>query len=85
MYRRGRDWAVWYFDVCGSGFLYKQVRLMVGALLSLGRGRCSLADIATALEKPRELLPTGSACGLTLMSVFYDSDISPVDRGQPGI
>ncbi len=33
-----------------SGFLYKQVRHMVGAMLTVGWGRLSLEDISTALE-----------------------------------
>jgi hypothetical protein len=37
-------------QVQGSGFLYKQVRHMTGALLALGEGRIGLQDIAARLE-----------------------------------
>jgi tRNA pseudouridine38-40 synthase len=37
-------------QVQGSGFLYKQVRHMIGALLALGEGRIALQDIAARLE-----------------------------------
>uniref|UniRef100_A0A383VMC2 tRNA pseudouridine synthase n=1 Tax=Tetradesmus obliquus TaxID=3088 RepID=A0A383VMC2_TETOB len=36
-------------EVTGSGFLYKQVRHMMGALLALGEGRIALQDIASRL------------------------------------
>ncbi|WIA34191.1 hypothetical protein OEZ86_012549 [Tetradesmus obliquus] len=37
-------------EVTGSGFLYKQVRHMTGALLALGEGRIALQEIASRLE-----------------------------------
>lgn len=37
-------------QVQGSGFLYKQVRHMVGALLALGEGALELQDIRARLE-----------------------------------
>lgn len=37
-------------QVTGSGFLYKQVRHMTGALLALGEGRIALQDMASRLE-----------------------------------
>lgn len=70
--------GVQYFDVAveGKGFLYRQVRKMVGALLAVGRGQWSTKDIIAAFEKKDP-----SACpfvapphGLTLASVHYATD-----------
>lgn len=38
------------FEVEGTGFLYKQVRHMVGALMAVGEGRLSDGDIEAALR-----------------------------------
>lgn len=37
-------------QVQGSGFLYKQVRHMTGAVLAVGEGRMGLQDISRRLE-----------------------------------
>ena len=63
-----------YLSFTGSGFLYKMVRSMVGALVLAGRGELKSADIATILQAenrssaPRSAPPNG----LFLMKVFYD-------------
>ena len=63
----------------GEGFLRYQVRRMVGALLEVGRGRRSAADLAALIEcpAPGAPLPTAPARGLTLERVFY--------RPSPGL
>lgn len=44
-----------YFDVCGNGFLYNMVRIIVGTLLSAGRGIYSEEDVKKIIEdKKRE-------------------------------
>jgi len=60
-------------DFLGSGFLYKQVRTMVGTLLEVGRGRFSpqqVAEILASGDRTRAG-PTAPPHGLCLMQVFY--------------
>jgi tRNA pseudouridine38-40 synthase len=54
-------------------FLHNMVRILVGALVELGRGKISLPDISKMLERKERFLaiPTMPAQGLTLMSVDY--------------
>lgn len=42
------------FRICGNGFLYKMVRLLVSALLRINKGELSLADFMTAVRLPSE-------------------------------
>ena len=63
--------TVMEFD--GEGFLYKQVRLMVGAIVRCGLGKTSVGEVrerlhGAALESPRLVAP---ANGLTLVRVRY--------------
>ncbi|MEG1849388.1 MAG: tRNA pseudouridine(38-40) synthase TruA, partial [Oscillospiraceae bacterium] len=58
----------------GDGFLYNMVRIMVGTLLELERGRLasgSIPEILVSRERERAG-PTAPACGLWLDEVFYD-------------
>ena len=62
-------------DFRGDGFLYKMVRLMVGALVGAATGRAQAGEIATRLAEPastssaaRNVAP---AHGLYLVRVFY--------------
>lgn len=63
--------------VLGDGFLKQMVRNMVGALVSVGRGKLSPSDLTRILElKNRELAPaTAPAAGLALVRVFYANDL----------
>ncbi len=45
----GKRHGLWYFEVTGDGFLKNMVRMMVGALIELGRGKISLDDIEKSL------------------------------------
>jgi len=73
------------FDFAGSGFLYRMVRLMTGALIKTGAGRLSPADIPALLNG--RLAPDGrfeksplcaAAEGLYLVEVFYpEPDAKP--------
>jgi tRNA pseudouridine38-40 synthase len=61
------------FDVKGSGFLRNMVRLMVGTLVEVGRGRMTPEDVALCLAEPgREAGPTAPARGLCLEEVYYE-------------
>jgi len=62
------------FDIEGEGFLYKQVRNMVGTLLEIGRGHWpaeKIGDILAAKDR-RAAGPTAPARGLCLQWVRYD-------------
>ena len=41
------------FRICGNGFLYKMVRLLVSALLRVAKGEITLADFAAAVHSPQ--------------------------------
>lgn len=56
-----------------SGFLYKMVRSLVGALVAVGEGRMALADVQALLAAPRRVpaVQTAPPQGLFLTKVFY--------------
>ncbi|NOY76120.1 MAG: tRNA pseudouridine(38-40) synthase TruA [Kiritimatiellaeota bacterium] len=62
----------------GSGFLYKMVRGLTGALAVVGSGSKNSAEIADILESRRssDNVPPAPARGLFLMKVFYSADDS---------
>ena len=64
-----------FFKVCGDGFLYNMVRIMVGTIINSCEGKItqSIGDIISA--KDRTLAgQTMPACGLYLNKVFYDNN-----------
>jgi len=65
--------ALWEFHIQGNGFLYNMVRIIVGTLLELGKGKRDLASILEALEKKDRTLAgqTAPPQGLCLKKVFY--------------
>jgi tRNA pseudouridine38-40 synthase len=72
-------------DVLGSGFLYKQVRTMVGTLVEVGRGRVPperVPEIVASRDR-RRAGPTAPAKGLCLVKVFYE-EIPPSWFDTPG-
>ncbi len=68
-----------HFDVEGEGFLYKQVRNMVGTLIEVGRGHWKPQHVSEILvAKNRQLAgPTAPARGLCLQWVRYDLENLP--------
>ncbi|HXE97290.1 MAG TPA: tRNA pseudouridine(38-40) synthase TruA [Dongiaceae bacterium] len=60
-------------DVTGGGFLKNMVRVMVGTLVDIGKGRFVPSDIDRLLEggDRRKAGSTAPACGLCLMQVVY--------------
>lgn len=60
----------------GTGFLYKMVRSMAGALMFVGRGRIPPAEIKAMLEARDRLRckDTAPAKGLFLKKVFYEGE-----------
>jgi tRNA pseudouridine38-40 synthase len=71
-------------DVEGEGFLYKQVRNMVGTLIEIGRGQWE-PDAARKILKSRDRRqagPTAPARGLCLRWVKYDLPGLPQPSAQ---
>ncbi|CAL8096453.1 unnamed protein product [Orchesella dallaii] len=71
-----RPYDIYVFTVEGSGFLRRQVRRMVGALVALGRGKVNEKDILWMLENPGEQnwnpkISTLGPSGLFLKQVNY--------------
>ena len=62
-----------YLDVTANGFLYHMVRIIVGTLLEVGRGRWSIDRVGEALAKKDRGAagPTALAHGLTLVRIKY--------------
>lgn len=85
---RRRFDEVW-FDVAGDGFLYNQVRNIVGTLVEIGRGLWPPQRALEILDaRDRRLAgPTAPAHGLCLCWVRYDHwwsrDRSAVDAPEP--
>jgi len=69
------------FDVIGTGFLYNQVRNMVGTLLEFGRGKWPpehMTHILASLDR-RQAGPTAPARGLCMRWVRYNLANLPPD------
>lgn len=64
---------IYTFLVCGNGFLYNMVRIIVGTLLDVGRGKLSVERVKNALEtgNRNNSGQTMPACGLYLKNVEY--------------
>ncbi len=69
-----RENGLLVYDVAGSGFLYNMVRILVGLMLEVGRGRRAPESVLTPLKSLSrgDAGPTAPACGLTLARVEYD-------------
>ncbi|WP_438466303.1 tRNA pseudouridine(38-40) synthase TruA [Streptococcus pluranimalium] len=72
------------FTFSGNGFLYKQVRNMVGTLLKIGNGRMPVSQIKTVLaSKNRDLAgPTAAGNGLYLKEIIYEDTLYSDHSGQ---
>lgn len=79
-WRREGDGLV--FRVVGDGFLRGTVRILVGTLLEVGRGRRDIGSVAELLSGGDRAVagPTAPPQGLVLHRVFY-----PEDRGGPSL
>jgi tRNA pseudouridine38-40 synthase len=70
-------------DVIGGGFLKNMVRVMVGTLVDVGKGRFTPVDVDLLLQRGdrKEAGSTAPACGLCLMQVVYPKEFTslPVD------
>lgn len=59
----------------GDGFLYNMVRILVGALIDIGRGKIKPEEIPQLIEKKDRTIvgDTAPAQGLYLWKVFYEN------------
>lgn len=66
-----------YVNVRGSGFLKQMVRMMVGTLVDIGRGKRPPEDVVKLLSGADDVRPalTAPAHGLCLMDVSYGDEI----------
>ena len=62
------------FTFTANGFLYKQVRNMVGTLLKIGNERMPVGQIAKVLESKnrQDAGPTAAGNGLYLKEIIYE-------------
>ena len=65
-------------DVTGGGFLKNMVRVMVGTLVDIGKGRFTPSDIDRLLQEGnrKEAGSTAPACGLCLIEVVYPEEFT---------
>jgi tRNA pseudouridine38-40 synthase len=68
-----RQGAVVTFDVEATAFLKNMVRILVGTLIDVGRGRIESRTVSAMLESGDRTVGgmTAPACGLTLLRVIY--------------
>lgn len=66
-----REGTFVHIDVRGSGFLRNMVRLMVGTLVEIGKGRMEPDHVRHCLEEGAAAGPTAPSRGLCLMEVYY--------------
>ena len=61
------------FEICGNGFLYNMVRIIMGTLINIGLSRNQVSDMEKIIEaKDRTKAgKTVKSCGLYLLSVDY--------------
>ncbi len=61
------------FEVCGNGFLYNMVRIMVGTLIQVGIGKLEPSDVSRIIvsKNRKNAGTTAPACGLTMCHVEY--------------
>ena len=65
------------FHITGDGFLYRQVRGLVGAMVAVARGNASPQDFQTAIDHPLQERRIGSiapAIGLCLDHIRYHDE-----------
>lgn len=67
-----QDGNLFVFEITGNGFLYNMVRIIVGTLIDIGRGKitASMSDIISARDR-NMAGKTAEAKGLVLQSVDY--------------
>jgi tRNA pseudouridine38-40 synthase len=74
-------------DVVGGGFLKNMVRVMVGTLVDIGRGRFAPGHITWLLQngERKKAGVTAPACGLCLIKVYYPECRGMEATSQPEV
>lgn len=69
-----REGNLVWVDVCGNGFLYNMVRIIIGTLLYANEGKLSTAEISEIIQgKDRKKAgPTVPPQGLTMLDIIYE-------------
>lgn len=75
-------YALWWIDVLGNAFCRNMVRIMVGTLVDIGRGRLEPSAVSAALAgRDRSLAGiTAPPEGLCLEEVIFDDRLPPKPR-----
>jgi tRNA pseudouridine38-40 synthase len=83
VWRREDD--LWHFEITADGFLQHMVRILVGTLLEVGRGKRSPADLWAVLadRDRRKAGRTAPPHGLCLVRVQYDAPIVGLAPDRP--
>ena len=68
-----KEGSLLHIDICGSGFLRNMIRMMVGTLVQIGRGKRPVDAIQKLIEgaEPVASPLTAPAQGLCLMEVWF--------------
>lgn len=76
----------WTFRTTSDGYLWNQVRRMVGAALAVGQGEAKTSDIVASLKSgtPHKRFKPAPAAGLLLESVHYDGLEWSTEAGRLG-
>ncbi|MBC8375814.1 MAG: tRNA pseudouridine(38-40) synthase TruA [FCB group bacterium] len=71
--------GVMKFTIAGDRFLHHMVRMLVGSMIEVARGKWDIEHFSTLLNKPnrKSHTVTAPANGLALMQVSYPEDIQP--------
>lgn len=75
------------FRIVGRGFLYRQVRAFVGAMVAVATGNRTAADFAACVAGGRGAVKLGNVApaeGLTLEHVAYDPEPAWAAAPEPG-
>ncbi len=71
-------------DICGSGFLYHMVRIIIGTLVEVGRGALAVEAVPRILaaRDRTQAGPTLDPAGLCLMWIQYPGDEAGTDASD---
>lgn len=71
------DDDLWQFEITADRFLRNMVRAVVGTLIEVGRGRMTLQDFKSVIEKKDRCAAGDSMPGnaLSLVDIKYDNTI----------
>jgi len=72
-----REEKMWVFTIKADRFLRNMVRAIVGTLVEVGRGKCSLSEFRQVIEAKNRCLAGTSAPakGLTLFEIIYPDEL----------